>query len=258
MAFDKVRIRFSKTGDLRLVSHLDLMRSFERLLRRSQLPFRSTEGFHPAPRLIVAHSLPLGLVGLNEVVELELLEPTEPEEVLQRFRSQTIPGLQFLSAQRLPIKASARPRRGTYRFVVNAETHELATLAARCETLLAQAEVWCPREKPQPREVNIRPYIETLKVTETGLHASVWITQNGTLRPEEIAREMGLGELALTGLLVERTFLELHDEISPEESTRTPVLEQQTRPWNFVARFNATPVVPSETWGATENGPIVE
>src|ERR1700756_418971 len=57
MVKDKVRIRFRKDGDLRFVSHHDLMRSFERMLRRAGLPFRSTSGFNPKPRLIFALSL---------------------------------------------------------------------------------------------------------------------------------------------------------------------------------------------------------
>lgn len=40
---EKVRVRFRKGGDLRLVSHHDLMRTFERMLRRASLPFRSTD-----------------------------------------------------------------------------------------------------------------------------------------------------------------------------------------------------------------------
>jgi len=54
MDFDKFRIRFRKVGDLRLLSHHDLMRTFERMLRRAGLPFRSTEGFHPKPRMVFA------------------------------------------------------------------------------------------------------------------------------------------------------------------------------------------------------------
>ena len=74
MVRDKVRIRFRKGGELRLVGHHDLMRCFERMLRRAQLPFHSTEGFNPKPRLIFALSLGLGIVGSEEVVELELDE----------------------------------------------------------------------------------------------------------------------------------------------------------------------------------------
>jgi len=74
MARHKVRIRFRKAGDLRMVSHHDLMRCFARMLRRAALPFRSSEGFHPKPRLSFPLSLALGIVGCEEVVDLELDE----------------------------------------------------------------------------------------------------------------------------------------------------------------------------------------
>ena len=120
MPLDKVRIRFRKSGDLRLVSHLDLMRSLERLLRRAALPFRRTEGFHPTPRLVLAQSLPLGVVGHREVMELELTEEVEPDEVLCRLREQAPPGIEFLSAKRIPVNVTARPRRAVYRVPLEA------------------------------------------------------------------------------------------------------------------------------------------
>src|SRR5438128_7836988 len=82
---DKLRIRFRKLGDLRLISHHDLMRCFERMLRRAALPFRSTEGFNPKPRMAFALSLALGIEGLDEVVELELQEELPLEEIQERL-----------------------------------------------------------------------------------------------------------------------------------------------------------------------------
>src|SRR5215467_8701258 len=101
MVVDKVRIRFRKGGDLRLVSHHDLMRTFERMLRRAALPFRSSEGFHPKPRFVFALSLSLGIVGCEEVVELELSEPVPAEEVHARLAAHTVPGLEVLSVRRV-------------------------------------------------------------------------------------------------------------------------------------------------------------
>src|ERR1700683_2821403 len=88
---DKVRIRFRKDHDLRLLSHHDLMRTFERMLRRAELPIRRTQGFHPHPRLIFALSLPLGVVGCAEVVELELDEFLPVEEIRERLLQQSPP-----------------------------------------------------------------------------------------------------------------------------------------------------------------------
>src|SRR5207253_3923437 len=91
--FTKVRFRFRKSADLRLLSHHDLMRTFERLLRRAEMPVRQTRGFHPKPRLVFALSLPLGVVGCEEVGELELDEPLAPEEVHARLARHAPPGL---------------------------------------------------------------------------------------------------------------------------------------------------------------------
>src|SRR6516162_9805880 len=118
MVCDKVRIRFRKSGDLRLVSHHDLMRCFERMLRRAALPFRSSSGFHPKPRLVFALSLPLGVVGLDEVVELELNEEFSPEEIFTRLSSQAPAGLEILSVHRINPKDGAQVHRATYRIAL--------------------------------------------------------------------------------------------------------------------------------------------
>src|SRR5437868_14722168 len=117
---DKVRIRFRKDGALRLLSHHDLMRCFERMLRRAALPVRQTQGFHPKPRLVFALSLPLGVVGCEEVVELELDEVLPPEEVRERLVRQAPPGLDILSIKRIGPRDGAQVRRPTYRLTLPA------------------------------------------------------------------------------------------------------------------------------------------
>src|SRR5688500_16193125 len=95
MLGDKLRFRFAKTGTLRLLSHHDLMRCLERMLRRADVPFKSTAGFHPTPRVVFALSLPLGVPGRDEVLELELTRPCESDEVLTRLNAQAPDGLTF-------------------------------------------------------------------------------------------------------------------------------------------------------------------
>src|SRR5438270_12161834 len=93
----KYRLRFRKGGDLRLVSHHDLMHVFERMLRRAALPVAHTQGFHPQPRMVFALSLALGIAGANEVLELEFTEALAAEEVHVRLASQAPPGLEIRS-----------------------------------------------------------------------------------------------------------------------------------------------------------------
>jgi hypothetical protein len=85
------------------------------------------------------------------------------------------------------------------------------------------------------------------------LLVSVWITQDGSARADEVAGAIGLPDQAL----IERVELELWDEVSSDEAARTPKIEPQSRPLNRV--LSAEPVTaPRETWGATANGPVVE
>src|ERR1700676_3602988 len=104
MVRDKVRIRFRKAGDLRLLSHHDLMRCFERMLRRAELPFHSTEGFNPKPRMVFALSLALGVIGCQEVLDLELDTEIEPNEIQERLAQQAPAGLEILTVHRIDPK----------------------------------------------------------------------------------------------------------------------------------------------------------
>src|SRR5438270_2487690 len=110
MVQDKVRIRFRKGGDLRFVSHHDLMRCLERMLRRARLPFHSTNGFNPKPRLIFALSLPLGVVGCAELADLELDSIVAPQEIHKRLAAQAPAGLSILDVERVHPKTTAHVR----------------------------------------------------------------------------------------------------------------------------------------------------
>src|SRR5262249_32154124 len=158
MAVAKVRIRFRKGGDLRLVSHHDLMRCFERMLRRAALPFRSTSGFHPKPRLVFALSLPLGVVGCDEVVELELDQETRPEEVRERLSHQAPAGLEILDVRRIDPKLGAQVRRATYRLALPPD--RLPELHQRISDLLDAQESWVVRTRPRHRRYNLRLYLD--------------------------------------------------------------------------------------------------
>src|SRR5262249_42783480 len=136
----KFRVRFRKGGDLRLVSHHDLMKCFERMLRRAALPVHVTQGFHPKPRLVFALSLALGTVGREEVLELELDAPLSPEVIHDALARQAPPGLEILSVRHIDHKAGAQVRRACYRAPVPPERR--AGLPDRIAALLAAPECW--------------------------------------------------------------------------------------------------------------------
>jgi radical SAM-linked protein len=236
----KYRIRFRKAGNLRLVSHHDLMHVFERMLRRAELPLCTTQGFHPQPRIVFAQSLALGIAGGNEVVELELKETFPAEEIHARLVRQVPPGMEILSTRVIDFKAGAQVRRAFYRLEI---PESMATdLPERCASLMSATEIWVERIRPRPRRFNLRPYLNKLTCAPVvkaasfdqpdvkavsfdngnlSLEMAVWVTAYGTLRPEEVARLLGLESL-LEHTFFERTFLELHDEVAKDDPEVIP------------------------------------
>ena len=203
------RLRFRKAGNLRLVSHIDLMHVFERMMRRAALPFANTQGYHPKPCLVFAQALALGVAGLAEVVDLELREPLPEDELLERLNRHAPPGLVFLDARALGRKGSVQVRRAFYRLPLPAPDDDLPR---RCAELLERDRCVAERLRPQRRFVNIRPYLCELHANADALTMVIWITPDGAARPEEVVKALGLGPLLDGGSVLERTHLELMDE----------------------------------------------
>ncbi|MDX2097155.1 MAG: TIGR03960 family B12-binding radical SAM protein [Leptolyngbyaceae cyanobacterium bins.59] len=90
----RLRVQFGKQQEMALVSHLDLMRLFDRVLRRANLPIAFTGGFHPHPRIAIASALPLGATSSGEIVDFELtriMDPQEFREILTAYLPANLP-----------------------------------------------------------------------------------------------------------------------------------------------------------------------
>ncbi len=228
----KVRLRFGKGFDLRLLSHHDLLRAFERLFRRADLPLAHTQGFNPHPRIVFALSLPLGVIGLEEVVEIELDRPFDTEELRCRLAGQAPPGLRFHGLKSIALKANARVARLTYR--LPAPDDRLAALHAAIPPLLNQPQLLVRRVRTPGQSVDLRPSIHQLRLVEiadasalpglAGAQRSTWHhtleleltpTPAGTARPEEVLALLEQPDLLDLGGVLERSRLLLVDELPP-------------------------------------------
>ena len=262
MVGDKIRFRFRKSGDLRLLSHLDLARCFERMLRRADLPFKSTLGFHPTPRMVFALSLPLGVVGNEEVLELELLQPDDAEAIRHRLNRQTPGGLDFHAATVVPMKATAMARRVEYTVAIPNE--RVAETDDRIRALLDGENVWVDRLRPRPRQLNIRQYLrgmrlEPVSAADSRLTLDLWVTPSGTARADELLKLLNLTDLVDGGRIVSRSLLEIRDETVPGQPDAPPDLPPESAPLNHNPAEAGTENEPTvATWGLSPNGPVVE
>jgi radical SAM-linked protein len=213
MVREKFRIRFRKGGDLRWVSHHDLMRCFERMLRRAALPFRSSEGFNPKPRMSFPLSLGLGILGASEVLELELTESLTPEDIHTRLAAEAPAGLEILSVRPIAGKRSGQVRRIAYRITL--PTTYTTGLEERIAEVLASSHCPIERSRPHPRQLDARPFLCGLRLRANDLEMELSLDGSGTARPEEILALLGIADCLTQGATVERTTLELEDERVP-------------------------------------------
>lgn len=220
----RYRLRFAKTGDLRLVSHHDLMHVLERMMRRAEIPFAVTQGFHPQPKMSFALSLALGVVGRNEVFDLELTRDVPAEELRDRLNRVAPPGLSFHACVPQPAKPSSQIRRMFYRLSVPFSVPPIeGDLADRARRWMGTSEHWILRTRPQRRRLNVRAFVDSLTFHESTLSMSLWVAPQGAARPEEIVAALELARLFEEGAVLERVDLELLGEC-PEHERFVPDL----------------------------------
>ncbi|GAB4526704.1 MAG: TIGR03960 family B12-binding radical SAM protein [Pleurocapsa sp.] len=103
----KIRVWFGKRSEMALVSHLDLVRLFDRAVRRAALPVSFTGGYHPGPRIAIANALSLGSTSSGEIVDFELTENIDINEFRIRLAAQLPVNIPVYQVEEVDIKAPA-------------------------------------------------------------------------------------------------------------------------------------------------------
>jgi radical SAM-linked protein len=234
MVRQRVRIRFCKQGDLRLLGHRDLARLLERLFRRAGLRLEMSEGFHPKPRVSFPSALALGIEGRDEVVELELAEPVDAESLLERLRAHAVDGLGFRGAELLPP--------GTKKAQVQSVTYEAAIPAARrAETADRAGRLWDSPRSVVPRgdggpEVDVRAALAELTLVEGRLRMRLRASPQRSAGPRDVLAALGLADLLEQGFPVVRTAVELQPPAARGACPATLPAAQPMRTDDFAGR----------------------
>lgn len=97
----KVRIKFKKYGALRFIGHLDVMRFFQKAIRRSEIPIAFSEGYSPHMIMSFASPLGIGLTSEGEYFDIELKSPIESTEAAARLNAQMVEGMEVVSFRRI-------------------------------------------------------------------------------------------------------------------------------------------------------------
>lgn len=98
----KIRIKFKKYGNMKFIGHLDVMRYFQKAIRRAEVDIRYSEGFSPHQIMSFAAPLGVGCTGSGEYVDIEVLATDDSKTMRERLNAQMAEGFEVVSYRLLP------------------------------------------------------------------------------------------------------------------------------------------------------------
>ena len=211
----KYLLIYEKNESVRWLGHLDILRAFERAVRRATLPIAFSNGFNPRERIAFASALSTGITGGEERAMLELTEVLPPDEISLRLNATLPPGIRIGPCQEITdVEAKVMLSgydRGVYEMVCGLpEGATIAQAETAVSELMALPAIILTRERlTKSKTVDIRPNLYALSVRpHPDIESRCVVTaiagqgEGGTARPNEIVEAL---TERLPGLTLRRT-----------------------------------------------------
>ncbi|MDI9476802.1 MAG: TIGR03936 family radical SAM-associated protein [Natronincolaceae bacterium] len=214
-----MRSRFYKKDEMVFVSHLDLIRIFERAIRRANIPVAYTQGFNPHPIMAFATALGVGVASEGEYIDIQLTDNMNGELFMDKLNDVLPEGLKIIESRIIADKAKSLMSiicSSTY--LVKLKAKELlneADIKQCIENLLDREEIIEVKQKRQRRgrrssdsgfkQINIRPLIKNIELVsldkyEVLLKMHLAAGSRGNLKPETVVQKL----CELTDLSIEQ------------------------------------------------------
>ena len=139
----KKRVYFDKYGEMKFISHLDLLRFFERLFNKAEIPVKYSEGFHPRPKMSFGSPISLGTEAYNEIMDFETDAEISNEEVVKRLNESPVLGFKVHKVEEVPRKSSIMEEFTNMLYTVEGSQEDMDKL----EKLFNRNEILEVREK---------------------------------------------------------------------------------------------------------------
>lgn len=162
-----IRIKFRKVGALRFIGHLDLMRTFQKIFRRAEVPVAYSEGFNPHQIFSIAAPLSLGVTSDAEYLDIKFKEDVDTTELIKKINETCPQGIEMLEAVELKgkvVKAMAAVAKAKYTVSGAFDTLDVDGFLKQ-ETIMVQKKT----KKGKLKEVDLKPGILRMTTTDEGL-----------------------------------------------------------------------------------------
>ena len=219
----RLRVTYRKVGNLRYIAHLDLMRTWERALRRAKLPLAYSQGFTPHARMALGAPLAVGTVGERELLDVWMSPDVAPEELARRLAPVLPEGLELLAAEEIAHELpslQAQIRSATYEVTFAPGAVDAGEIRGRIAELLAlDALDWEEQRGEKTRRYDLRATVRDLAVREQGdrvvLAMDLELNEERTGRPTSLLAAL---EIEARPASVVRTALRIGEVVAATPS----------------------------------------
>lgn len=212
----RLRVRFGRGEEIKYISHLDLMRFWERALRRAGLSLAYTEGFNPHPRISLAAPLSVGVTSEAELMDVFLTRWESPQMFVNSLKDQLPEGVILMGV--LPVglnipSLQSQVRFAEYRVVAVSEGDSaMSNVEQAIDALMSAQEFpWHHYRDTGVRHYDLRALVDDVWVAGSTGHAHTLgmrlrCDPQGTGRPEQVVKALGFSSYPVsihrTGLLL--------------------------------------------------------
>ncbi|CCU78513.1 FIG017108: hypothetical protein [Halanaerobium saccharolyticum subsp. saccharolyticum DSM 6643] len=191
------RIKFAKLEDLMYISHLEVIKTLRRIIRRAELPAAFSQGYNPRINLAIGPPLAVGLISKGEYFDLELEEEMEPEKLIEALNTASPKDLRFLKAAAVPDDIrSLSSLLDTAIYTINfdyAAEKSLEEAEAMLKEFMGQEEIMIirHRRKKSDRKIDLKKRIFSAEIVDKNNWKFAVVTgSRGNVRPEELNRAL--------------------------------------------------------------------
>jgi radical SAM-linked protein len=208
----RLRLKFSRGDKLKYLSHLDMMRLWERAFRRAGLALVYSEGFSPHPRISIAVPLAVGVTSSAELMDIFLVKPMNPGAFLRQVNPQLPDGIAITEVT--PVSPDAPSLQSSMRYAEFRLEIQAGKSAEQVKSdiaiLLKKDQLpWQHKRDTGERHYDLRPLIDDIWLIGAAdglctLGMRLRCDTSGSGRPEQVAMALGYADAPLS---VERTGL---------------------------------------------------
>ena len=189
----RVAVEYALEGDLRCLSHHDEMRVWARSLVRAHWPVRFSQGFNPLPRFSLPLPRRVGMASDCQLALVELREPRDAGELAESLAA-ALPGGCVLRRVIAPA-ATGTPHAVGVEYAIELSAADASAAGARLQALMDAERLEVERDVAggrHTRTLDIKPFLESLRLDGRTLWMQLRITEQQTARPTEILTALGL------------------------------------------------------------------